>query len=106
VAGLSGALYAHYALFIDSNNFGFHKSIEPVLFTLLGGPAPSGTAAGRGNIDRGAGTPEACPGVEDGLLRANHDSTHDVFVLRALDERFGQKLLQAAQAGRLMSYSK
>ena len=38
VAGLAGAFYAHYALFIDSNNFGFHKSIEPVLFTLLGGP--------------------------------------------------------------------
>lgn len=37
VAGLSGSFYAHYALFIDSNNFGFHRSIDPVIFTLLGG---------------------------------------------------------------------
>jgi branched-chain amino acid transport system permease protein len=37
VAGVSGALYAHYALFIDSNNFGFLKSIEPILYTLVGG---------------------------------------------------------------------
>jgi branched-chain amino acid transport system permease protein len=37
VAGFGGAFYAHYALFIDSNNFGFHRSIDPVVFTLLGG---------------------------------------------------------------------
>lgn len=37
VAGLGGALYAHYALFIDSNNFGFHRSIEMVIFAIFGG---------------------------------------------------------------------
>lgn len=36
-AGLGGALYAHYALFIDSNNFGFHRSIEMVIFAVFGG---------------------------------------------------------------------
>jgi branched-chain amino acid transport system permease protein len=36
-AGLGGALYAHYALFIDSNNFGFGRSIEMVIFTIFGG---------------------------------------------------------------------
>lgn len=36
-AGLGGALYAHYALFIDSNNFGFGRSIEMVIFTVFGG---------------------------------------------------------------------
>jgi branched-chain amino acid transport system permease protein len=36
-AGLGGALYAHYALFIDSNNFGFHRSIEMVIFAIFGG---------------------------------------------------------------------
>jgi branched-chain amino acid transport system permease protein len=37
VAGFGGALYAHYALFIDSNNFGFHRSIEMVIFAIFGG---------------------------------------------------------------------
>jgi len=37
VAGLGGALYAHYALFVDSNNFGFHRSIEIVIFCIFGG---------------------------------------------------------------------
>jgi branched-chain amino acid transport system permease protein len=36
-AGLGGSLYAHYALFIDSNNFGFHRSIEMVIFAIFGG---------------------------------------------------------------------
>ena len=36
-AGFGGALYAHYALFIDSGNFGFHRSIEMVIFAIFGG---------------------------------------------------------------------
>ncbi|MBI3091060.1 MAG: branched-chain amino acid ABC transporter permease [Candidatus Tectomicrobia bacterium] len=37
LAGISGGLYAHYALYIDSTNFGVFRSIEILIFTLLGG---------------------------------------------------------------------
>ena len=37
IAGLGGALYAHYALFIDSAQFGFHRSAEIFIIVLLGG---------------------------------------------------------------------
>ena len=37
IAGVGGALYAHYALFIDSAQFGFHRSAEIFIVVLLGG---------------------------------------------------------------------
>ena len=37
IAGMGGALYAHYALFIDSAQFGFHRSAEIFIIVLLGG---------------------------------------------------------------------
>ena len=37
VAGVGGALYAHYALFIDSAQFGFHRSAEIFIIVLFGG---------------------------------------------------------------------
>ena len=37
VFGVGGALYAHYALFIDSAQFGFHRSAEIFNIVLLGG---------------------------------------------------------------------
>lgn len=47
IAGLGGALYAHYALFIDPKAFGVQRSIEVFVFAVLGGAgAPWGPAAG------------------------------------------------------------
>ena len=37
IAGVGGALYAHYALFIDSAQFGFHRSAEIFIIVLFGG---------------------------------------------------------------------
>lgn len=37
VAGLAGALWAHYALFIDPEEFGFHRSVMPFMFIVVGG---------------------------------------------------------------------
>lgn len=37
IAGIGGALYAHYALFIDPAQFGFHRSAEIFIMVLLGG---------------------------------------------------------------------
>jgi branched-chain amino acid transport system permease protein len=37
IAGVGGALYAHYALFIDAAQFGFHRSAEIFIVVLLGG---------------------------------------------------------------------
>jgi branched-chain amino acid transport system permease protein len=37
IAGVGGALYAHYALFIDSAQFGFQRSAEIFVIVLLGG---------------------------------------------------------------------
>src|SRR5262245_3822091 len=47
IAGVGGALYAHYALFIDSAQFGFHRSAEIFVIVLLGGMGSFwGAAAG------------------------------------------------------------
>ena len=47
IAGVGGALYAHYALFIDSAQFGFHRSAEIFIIVLLGGMGSfSGAVAG------------------------------------------------------------
>jgi branched-chain amino acid transport system permease protein len=37
VAGLAGALWAHYAQFIDPEEFGLHRSIMPFTFVVVGG---------------------------------------------------------------------
>ncbi|QIM50053.1 branched-chain amino acid ABC transporter permease [Pusillimonas sp. DMV24BSW_D] len=37
IGGIGGGLYAHYALFIDPAQFGFHKSAEIFVMVLLGG---------------------------------------------------------------------
>lgn len=37
LAGIGGGLYAHYALFIDPVQFGFHRSAEIFIMVLLGG---------------------------------------------------------------------
>lgn len=37
IAGVGGALYAHYALFIESDSFGFERSIEIFIFVVFGG---------------------------------------------------------------------
>ncbi|MCZ7564069.1 MAG: branched-chain amino acid ABC transporter permease [Burkholderiales bacterium] len=37
IAGIAGALFAHYALYIESGNFNFLVSANAVLFVILGG---------------------------------------------------------------------
>jgi branched-chain amino acid transport system permease protein len=37
IAGVAGALFAHYALYIESGNFNFLMSANAVLFVILGG---------------------------------------------------------------------
>lgn len=37
IAGVAGALFAHYTLYIESNNFNFLMSASAVLFVILGG---------------------------------------------------------------------
>jgi branched-chain amino acid transport system permease protein len=37
IAGLGGGFYAHYALYIDSNDFGVSRSVEILVYPLLGG---------------------------------------------------------------------
>jgi branched-chain amino acid transport system permease protein len=37
IAGVGGALFAHYALYIESGNFNFLMSANAVLFVILGG---------------------------------------------------------------------
>jgi branched-chain amino acid transport system permease protein len=47
IAGLAGAFYAHYTLFIDSAQFGFLRSADAFLFIVLGGIAnPVGPLVG------------------------------------------------------------
>jgi branched-chain amino acid transport system permease protein len=47
IAGIAGAFYAHYALFIDSAQFGFLRSADTFLFVVLGGIGnPLGPVAG------------------------------------------------------------
>ena len=37
IAGLGGGFYAHYALYIDSDNFGILRSVEILIYPLVGG---------------------------------------------------------------------
>ena len=37
IAGVAGALFAHYTLYIESGNFNFLISASAVLFVILGG---------------------------------------------------------------------
>jgi branched-chain amino acid transport system permease protein len=37
VAGLAGALWAHYVQFIEPEEFGFHRSVLPFTFVVIGG---------------------------------------------------------------------
>jgi len=37
IAGIAGALFAHYVLYIESSNFSFLTSANAILFVLLGG---------------------------------------------------------------------
>jgi len=37
IAGLAGGLYAHFVMFIQSESFGFYKSLEAMIFVVLGG---------------------------------------------------------------------
>jgi ABC-type branched-subunit amino acid transport system permease subunit/ABC-type branched-subunit amino acid transport system substrate-binding protein len=37
VAGLAGALWAHYILYIQPEEFGFHRSVMPFTFMVVGG---------------------------------------------------------------------
>jgi branched-chain amino acid transport system permease protein len=37
VAGLAGALWAHYVQFIEPEEFGFHRSVMPFAFIVVGG---------------------------------------------------------------------
>jgi branched-chain amino acid transport system permease protein len=47
IAGIAGAFYAHYTLFIESAQFGFLRSADALLFIVLGGIAnPLGPIAG------------------------------------------------------------
>jgi branched-chain amino acid transport system permease protein len=47
VAGLAGGFYAHYALFIDANQFDFSRSAITFLYVVLGGIAnPFGPVVG------------------------------------------------------------
>jgi branched-chain amino acid transport system permease protein len=47
IAGVAGAFYAHYTLFIDSAQFGFLRSADAFLFIVLGGIGnPLGPIAG------------------------------------------------------------
>jgi branched-chain amino acid transport system permease protein len=47
IAGIAGAFFAHYALFIDSAQFGFLRSADAFLFVVLGGIGnPLGPVAG------------------------------------------------------------
>jgi len=39
IAGLGGGYYAHYALYIDSDNFGILRSVEILIYPLVGGVA-------------------------------------------------------------------
>jgi branched-chain amino acid transport system permease protein len=49
IAGISGGQFAHHHLYIDPGNFGFERSIEFVLATILGGSTVAlGAVAGSG----------------------------------------------------------
>jgi branched-chain amino acid transport system permease protein len=63
LAGIAGALYAHEALFIDPNQFGFARSAIIFLYVVLGGPAnPFGPVVGTAVVDL---LPEFLRGLQD-----------------------------------------
>ena len=37
IAGLAGGFYAHFVMFIQSESFGFYRSLEAMIFVILGG---------------------------------------------------------------------
>ena len=37
IAGLAGGFYAHFVMFIESEVFGFYRSLEAMIFVILGG---------------------------------------------------------------------
>jgi len=37
IAGLAGGFYAHFVMFIESETFGFYRSLEAMMFVILGG---------------------------------------------------------------------
>jgi branched-chain amino acid transport system permease protein len=37
IAGLAGGFYAHFVMFIQSESFGFYRSLEAMIFVVLGG---------------------------------------------------------------------
>jgi branched-chain amino acid transport system permease protein len=37
IAGLAGGFYAHFVMFIESGTFGFQRSLETMVFVILGG---------------------------------------------------------------------
>lgn len=37
IAGLAGGFYAHFVMFIESESFGFYRSLETMIFVILGG---------------------------------------------------------------------
>jgi branched-chain amino acid transport system permease protein len=37
IAGLAGGFYAHFVMFIESGTFGFQRSLEAMIFVILGG---------------------------------------------------------------------
>lgn len=45
IAGVAGALFAHQHVFIEPGNFGFERSVEMVLSTILGGSTVAAGAA-------------------------------------------------------------
>jgi branched-chain amino acid transport system permease protein len=48
VAGLAGGFYAHFVMFIESEVFGFYRSLEAMIFVILGGvPNLLGACLGR-----------------------------------------------------------
>jgi branched-chain amino acid transport system permease protein len=69
IAGLGGALYAHYTLFIDPEAFGVGRSLFVMLYAVFGGLAASGAYRRR---DDPLDLPELLRWVKDwrDLLRA------------------------------------
>jgi len=46
LAGLAGGCFAHYYSFIAPNNFGFHRTVDILMFLVIGGFTPVGAALG------------------------------------------------------------
>ena len=70
IAGVAGAFYAHYTLFIDSAQFGFLRSADAFLFIVLGGIAnPLGPIAGAAVATLTPGNISVPAGLADDVLR-------------------------------------